>query len=176
MEGNSTTTMPHKSSQQQYAAKPLTKKDVRGKSARVVFKFMTTSLSELSLSELQAEEKAQIEENRKKVDESEQLRELRQINDEEYYKRLGLVFSVPSIIKCRNSQLERMAGNYPHDIDDFERIRALLLCYPEWLARLPEMAILSGQWKAIVENYTRILELYEADYVKYGNKGYGIGK
>lgn len=65
--------------------------------------------------------------------------------------------------------------NHPWDVDDFERCRALLICYPEWKLRLKEMANLSKKWKVLVDNWEEIEEKYNQDYQKYGNKAYGEG-
>lgn len=48
----------------------------------------------------------------------------------------------------------------PIDYDDYERNRALLLCYPEWTSRMNEMSIYSEHWKLLAENWTLISELY----------------
>lgn len=65
---------------------------------------------------------------------------------------------------------------YPYDVDDFERNRALLLWYPEWKPRLPEMGILGEEWKNLVENWSIIEKLYDADYEKHGHKAFGEGE
>ena len=65
---------------------------------------------------------------------------------------------------------------YPLDVDDFERNRSLLLWYPEWRERLLEMCVISQQWRNLVENWTMIEQLYDADYAQYNNKAYRIGK
>jgi len=59
--------------------------------------------------------------------------------------------------------------HHPYDVDDFERNRALLLCYPEFRARLHETSIISHQWKNLVENWDNIEKLYNQDYQKYGD-------
>jgi hypothetical protein len=51
----------------------------------------------------------------------------------------------------------------PQDCDDYERNRALLLCYPQWSERIKEMSCLSNHWKLLVENWTMITELYNQD-------------
>jgi hypothetical protein len=65
--------------------------------------------------------------------------------------------------------------SHPHDIDDWERIRALLLWYPEWKSRINELSSISKQWKNLVENWETIESLYENDYKEYGNKAFGNG-
>lgn len=72
--------------------------------------------------------------------------------------------------------LEDLVYNYPNDVDDFERNRALLLCYPEWRNQLKDMSIISYRWKNIVENWDIIEKLYDNDYTKYGNKTYNHGE
>lgn len=66
--------------------------------------------------------------------------------------------------------------SHPWDVDDFERCRALLICYPEWKPRLKEMAITSKCWKVLVNNWETIEEKYNEDYEKYGNMSYNIGE
>jgi hypothetical protein len=51
----------------------------------------------------------------------------------------------------------------PHDCDDYERNRALLLHYPQWSERIKEMSSLSKRWKLIAENWIMITELYNQD-------------
>lgn len=48
----------------------------------------------------------------------------------------------------------------PMDCKDYERNRALLLCYPEWLTRMNEMAKYSIHWKLLSQHWTLISELY----------------
>jgi len=59
--------------------------------------------------------------------------------------------------------LKPFKRRHPLDMDDFERNRALLLWYPEWKARLPEMATLSVAWAQLTAHWTRIEQLYEQD-------------
>ena len=75
-----------------------------------------------------------------------------------------------------------MTGNiitwsfHPLDVDDWERCRALLLCYPEWKNRLLEMKKISPYWCVLVKNWNEIETKYDADILKYGDKGYGKGE
>lgn len=62
------------------------------------------------------------------------------------------------------------------DVDDYERVRALLICYPKWKLRMSEMDVISEEWKALVTNWDRIEELYCKDYEKYGNMAYNEGQ
>jgi hypothetical protein len=64
----------------------------------------------------------------------------------------------------------------PWDVDDYERNRALLLCYPEWRNRISEMATVSWAWAALVEKWDVIEQLYDKDYAKHGNKAFGEGE
>lgn len=73
-------------------------------------------------------------------------------------------------------KIRLMSFNHPKDVDDFERNRALLLYYPEWKIRLPEMGIICKEWNSLVNNWASIEQLYDEDYIKYGNKAYKIGK
>lgn len=45
---------------------------------------------------------------------------------------------------------------HPHDPDDFDRCLALLEAVPSLRHRLPLMAHISPEWKALVENWDRI--------------------
>jgi len=62
--------------------------------------------------------------------------------------------------------------DYPMDLDDWERNRALLLCYPEWKERFFEMSVISNKWNKLVSNWGIIEKLYYEDYEKYGNDNY----
>ena len=53
--------------------------------------------------------------------------------------------------------------HHPWDVDDWERNRALLLCFPEWKARLPEMSALSSAWKNLAEDWSSIEKMYERE-------------
>jgi len=64
------------------------------------------------------------------------------------------------------------AEYYIHDVDDWERCRALLLCFPEWKPRLPEMARLSREWKNVVSRWSAIETLYVAEIVARGHHDY----
>lgn len=156
-----------KLSQQQYATKPLTNKEVRGESARTVFEFMTTSFGEL---ERKVEEDAEEQGVRLKVHED-RINAL-DSDDEHYWNKLNLI---PAFSYKISTIIDTMAFSHPRDVDDFERIRALLLFYPEWIPRLPEMTRLCRQWRHIGDNYSKLISLYEEDYLKYGNKGFGVG-
>jgi hypothetical protein len=65
---------------------------------------------------------------------------------------------------------------HPHDVDDWERNRALLLWYPEWKARLHEMEVVSLAWSRLTKNWAAIEALYDEDYRTHGNKAFGKGK
>lgn len=60
--------------------------------------------------------------------------------------------------------------SYPIDVDDWERNRALLLCYPEWRERLPEMATVSKKWKNLVERWDDIEKLYDKESISVNTK------
>lgn len=151
--------------QQQYATKPLTKEEVRGKSAGTVFTFMTTSFDEL---ERKVEEDAEEQRVRYKVYED----QIDALGCDDYWDNLNLI---PAFNYKISTIIDTMAFSHPKDVDDFERIRALLLFYPEWLSRLPEMGRLCRQWRHIANNYSTLISLYEADYLKYSNNGFGVG-
>jgi hypothetical protein len=72
--------------------------------------------------------------------------------------------------------IDEYKHEYPSDVDDWERNRALLLWYPEWKIRLKDMSIISKKWSNLVENWDRIEKLYDEDYEKYGNKAYENGE
>lgn len=52
------------------------------------------------------------------------------------------------------------APDHPHDACDFGRCLGLLEAVPEWRSRVPELATLSPCWKAIVEQWDLLEELY----------------
>lgn len=65
---------------------------------------------------------------------------------------------------------------HPFDVDDWERNRALLLCYPEWRSKLHTMSTISAQWKILVENWELIESKYEEDYRKFGHNAFKKGE
>ena len=65
-------------------------------------------------------------------------------------------------VATRRVSMERV---HPWDLDDWERNRALLLQYPEWKARLPEMGTISLAWATLVAHWAAIELLYETDDV-----------
>ena len=83
--------------------------------------------------------------------------------------------SIFRFMTAQNTELSKLHC-YPLDVDDFERNRALLLWYPEWKKRLPEMCIISPQWANLVNNWSTIEALYDEDYIVHGNMAYNIGK
>ncbi len=83
--------------------------------------------------------------------------------------------AIYKFMKGGSKYLDKSDSN-PWDMDDFERNRALLICYPEWKPRMKEMAIVSKRWKVLVENWDTIEEKYNDDYKKYGDKAYDIGE
>ena len=59
--------------------------------------------------------------------------------------------------------LDGRFGSYPADADDFGRCHRLLCLYPEWRARLNEVARISPQWAALVDRWDEIVAAYQAD-------------
>lgn len=56
----------------------------------------------------------------------------------------------------------------PMDVHDYERNRALLICYPEWRRRMNEMEHISKEWGILV-NYWDAIEFYHnKDFAAYG--------
>jgi hypothetical protein len=55
-------------------------------------------------------------------------------------------------------------GRIPRDPSDFERCHKLLEVFPEFRARLPEVAKAYPAWKPFVEHWDRLTELYERDF------------
>ena len=138
----------------------MTNKEVRGESARTVFEFMTTSFDEL---ERKVEEDAEEQRVRLKVHDD-RIKEL-DSDDEDYWNKLNLI---PAFSYKISTIIDTMGFSHPRDVDDFERVRALLLFYPEWIARLPEMGCLCRQWRYIGNNYSvnliirrRLLKIWE---------------
>jgi len=63
--------------------------------------------------------------------------------------------------------------SHPQDVDDWERNRALLLCFPEWKQRLPEMKCLSPAWNRLVEQWAAIEAMYDKENATFGRAIYG---
>jgi hypothetical protein len=57
-------------------------------------------------------------------------------------------------------------GCYPHGPDNFGRCHRLLQLYPEWRARLGEMAAVNNGWAALVARWDEIAAAYELDLTK----------
>ena len=72
--------------------------------------------------------------------------------------------------------LPKNKTDYPRDVDDWERNRALLICYPEWKLRLKEMRSVSKCWEVLINNWEIIEEKYLEDYEKYGDNAYDKGE
>lgn len=64
---------------------------------------------------------------------------------------------------------------HPHDVDDWERCRAVLQWYPEWRADLSKMKSVHG-WIHLIDNWDTIDKLYLEDIATHGDKAYGLGK
>lgn len=52
-------------------------------------------------------------------------------------------------------------SDVPHDPDDFGRCYRLLLCFPGWRSRLPEVAQRFPQWGPMVKAWDELSSLYE---------------
>lgn len=76
--------------------------------------------------------------------------------------------SSQTIFSFMTGKLGLKQKDHPLDVDDWERNRALLLCYPEFHARLPEMASISPEWKRLVDYWDVIEHFYLSDYREYG--------
>lgn len=58
---------------------------------------------------------------------------------------------------------EPWAGNHPLDPDDLGRCLRLLSLFPEWRARLDEMAAVSPQWAALVREWPALEALWKEE-------------
>lgn len=65
---------------------------------------------------------------------------------------------------------------HPLDVDDWERNRALLICYPEWKSRLSEMTVVSKEWKVLIDSWDLIETKYNEDYQQFGDKAFDHGQ
>lgn len=74
------------------------------------------------------------------------------------------------VTKPEYINIDEFKYEYPRDLDDWERNRALLLMYPEWREKITEMSIISKRWENLVINWYKIELLYDQDCVKYGDK------
>lgn len=63
------------------------------------------------------------------------------------------------------------SGDYPHDGDDFGRCERLLMLYPEWRARLSEMAAVNAHWAALVGRWDEIVVAWRHDTELWRTKG-----
>lgn len=141
---------------QVYSSKPLTKDEIRGASSQTIFKFMTTPYNIIV-----KESEDEIQQNIDKMS-----LEVLNSNDLDY------ISNMPPLINKIQTKLDKLSRHYPNDVDDFERNRALLLWYPEWKERLTEMSILGQEWKNLTKNWSTIEQLYDQDYLQYGNKAF----
>ena len=55
---------------------------------------------------------------------------------------------------------DRWGGNTPSDPSDFGRCHRLLLKFPEWRERLPEVAKRYPKWKPLVESWDELTAMY----------------
>ena len=60
----------------------------------------------------------------------------------------------------------------PHDPDDFSRCWKLLVLFPEWRRRLPEVAEMFPKWIPFVEEWDKLTTMYEKNLTDNPN-GYG---
>ena len=58
--------------------------------------------------------------------------------------------------------------SFPYDPSDFNRCYGLLEMVPEWKSRLSEVAVLSPEWKGIIENWDKLVA-YLKDQKNTGN-------
>ena len=49
----------------------------------------------------------------------------------------------------------------PHDADDFGRCYRLLILFPQWLERLPELAQKYSCWRPMVREWDKLTAMYE---------------
>lgn len=54
-------------------------------------------------------------------------------------------------------------GGVPGDSSDFGRCYKLLALFPEWRARMPEVATINPEWTALVRHWDELTALYEQD-------------
>jgi hypothetical protein len=59
--------------------------------------------------------------------------------------------------------LPRLWASVPWDSADFGRCYRLLMRFPEWRARLPEVAAAHSEWKPLVARWDELTALYEAE-------------
>lgn len=69
------------------------------------------------------------------------------------------IFSV--LARCKHMVTSRHVPDIPYDIDDFGRCHRLLERFPEWRARLPEVAKAHPRWKRLVAAWPTLTALYE---------------
>jgi len=80
------------------------------------------------------------------------------------------------IYQFMNHGFHRSGKYHPTDVDDYERNRALLLCFPQWEARIDRMGELSKEWKILTEHWDEIEEKYCKDYESYNGKVFESGE
>lgn len=57
----------------------------------------------------------------------------------------------------------RWSSSHPHDPSDFRRCELLLQAVPDFRVRLSEMADVSPAWRALVERWSEIAAVFEAE-------------
>jgi len=63
----------------------------------------------------------------------------------------------------------------PHDPDDFSRCWKLLVLFPQWKERLPEVARIFPAWVGIVREWNKLTNMFEGN-LKSNPNGYGYSK
>lgn len=62
---------------------------------------------------------------------------------------------------------QKTDASHPHDGGDFGRCIRLLESVPEWKARLPEMAVVSPYWAALVQHWDELTARHAQDLQLY---------
>lgn len=70
------------------------------------------------------------------------------------------IFSVLAKHPGREFVLGRWGANVPHDPADFGRCHRLLVLFPEWRARLPEVVARYPAWSGLVEHWDELTALF----------------
>jgi hypothetical protein len=67
--------------------------------------------------------------------------------------------------------IQKFTVYHPYDPDDFSRCYKLLETVPEWKIEIKRLKSLSKEWSNLVDNWTKLTELYEDMVINHKDNG-----